>query len=131
MKPVMQVEHDDCVRAVVASLLELPLVDVPHFTRLGPHWWEHMTCWLHAHGVALMAVEPDDLRPGEHYYVSGPSPSGYIGPGVFLHDGLHAVVYRDERLAHDPNGGGGVVEVLERWVVRPLRVRRDETGEAA
>lgn len=126
MKPVMQEQAMDCLRAVVASLLELPLAEVPHFVQVdadgGPNWWEHLTGWLHARGFALVAVEPGDLRPGEHYYVSGPSPRQLLGPGVCM--GLHAVVYRDERLAHDPYPeGGGVVEVFERWAVRPLPMR--------
>jgi hypothetical protein len=135
MTPVMQ-EHlildddsqrGDCVRAVIASLLDLPLDAVPHFVQIdadgGPNWWQHITSWLHARGLALYAVDPTNPlfvpRAGEHYLVSGPSPRGYLGPGVC--QALHAVIYRDEQLAHDPYpDGGGVVDIHERWAVRPL-----------
>ena len=122
----------DCVRAVIASLLDLPLTDVPHFVQIdadgGPNWWEHITTWLHARGLALYALDPADPRrepwAGEHYWVSGGSPRGYFtGPDVF--SCLHAVVYRDEQLAHDPHpDGGGVVKVIERWAIRPLPGRK-------
>lgn len=121
-------QRGDCVRAVIASLLDLHLADVPHFVQIdadgGPNWWEHITGWLHARGLALYAVDPSVPHlapiPGEHYWVSGGSPRGFFtGPEVF--SCLHAVVYRDEQLAHDPHpDGGGVVRVLERWAIRPL-----------
>jgi hypothetical protein len=120
-------QRGDCVRAVIASLLDLPPSGVPHFVQVhadgGPNWWEHITGWLHARGLALYMVDPAvprfAPRPGEHYWVSGPSPRGYLGRGVC--QVLHAVIYRDEQLAHDPHpDGGGVIEVHERWAVRAI-----------
>ncbi len=115
----------DCVRAVIASLLELPLSDVPHFVQEhadgGRDWWSHIGEWLAARRLALYLVDPDverlAPRPGEFYWASGPSPRGYLGNGVAR--ALHAVVYRDEQLAHDPHpDGGGIVFVNERWAIR-------------
>lgn len=121
-------QRGDCVRAVIASLLDLPITDVPHFVQIhadgGRNWWEHITGWLHARGLALYAVDPSipalAPRPGEYYWVSGGSPRGqFTGPHVFSF--LHAVIYRDEQLAHDPySEGGGVLNVIERWAIRPL-----------
>lgn len=125
----------DCVRAVIASLLELPLADVPHFVQEdadgGLNWWVHITNWLHTRGLALYAVDPAEPglapRRGEHYWVSGASPRGYLGEGVCTV--LHAVIYRDEQLAHDPHpDGGGVVTVNERWAIRPFAPNQREAA---
>lgn len=52
MKPVNQTIFKDeqgrgnCLQACIASLLELPLEDVPHFTAMGEEWWFNMRDWF-------------------------------------------------------------------------------------
>lgn len=133
MKPVMQRQfvnlatgqQGDCLRAVVASLLELDLDNVPHFVQEdvdgGPNWWQHLTMWLDQRGYKIYFLDPEiphlAPRPGEHYYAVGPSPRGVIADGVYTT--WHAVVYRDEQLAHDPHPDGtGIVKVANRYAFR-------------
>lgn len=67
MTPVMQeFDHDppksygDCHRAAIASLLDLPLADVPHFAAGlpdgDPQFWERQDIWLRARGLALISI---------------------------------------------------------------------------
>lgn len=112
----------NCLQAAVASLLDLPLDEVPHF--VGDdwasggerHWWTEWRHWCGDRGLTVRSEEP---RPGEYYLASGPSPRDPENRG-------HVVVYRDGELVHDPHPDGtGVVEVRTRWTVRPIK---EESG---
>lgn len=50
MVPVFQAEDGDCLRACVASILELPLKSVPHFSRdYTVDWFEYLVDFLYAY----------------------------------------------------------------------------------
>lgn len=96
----------DCLRAVVASLLDLPYDDVPHFgaMRRGAAWWHAMRAYARARGGDFLDVEPVDgsvrhalVDPaaGAIGIGSGPSPRG-----PFRHVVL---VDADLELVHDPH----------------------------
>jgi hypothetical protein len=106
----------NCLQAAVASLLDLPLDEVPHF--VGDdwasdgerNWWTELWTWCQARGLRIGAFEP---APGEYYLGNGPSPRDPERRG-------HVAVFRDGELVHDPHPNGtGVVEVRTRWVIRP------------
>lgn len=129
MKPVMQTlffdpdqqhQRGNCQQAIVASLLELPLEDVPHFVQqdvdhdgIGDwHWWTAQWKWLRLQGWSIHAAVITGC-PGEYLMVSGPSPRG---KNIF-----HAVIYRDGELAHDPHPDGtGVLSVSSCHVIRRI-----------
>lgn len=101
MKPIDQTilapPKGDCLRACVASVLELPLDAVPNFCGdHGDEWFRELRRWSRARGLNPLLVHPDYLREDPHgvCVVSGQSPRG---------DWLHSVVYRDGALAHDPH----------------------------
>lgn len=108
----------NCLQAAIASLLDLPLDEVPHFvgddwaSGGDKHWWTEWYQWLYARDLKLHTnIEPE---PGEYYLGNGPSPRD-------PENRQHVAVYRDGALAHDPHPDGtGVVEVLTRWVIRPV-----------
>lgn len=109
MNPVdQQHKHDpesgsygDCFRACVASLLCLPIEDVPHFCN-GPasangEWFRHLTRWANTRGLFVVYYEglPDGWAEANGYgIVGGKSPRG---------DWQHAVIFRGSVLAHDPH----------------------------
>ncbi len=104
MKPVDQQANDDCVRACAASLLELPLEEVPHFVAIGGSSWRfHFIQWLAQRGFGFLEIPFERLGRdsiawyGGHYIVSGTSPRQPGGPMQ------HAVVFKDYSLAHDPH----------------------------
>jgi hypothetical protein len=61
MKPVEQVyqfdaetgERGDCLRACIASILELERDEVPHFVGMGDRWWTEWMNFLHERGWAI------------------------------------------------------------------------------
>jgi hypothetical protein len=107
----------NCLQAALASMLDLPLTDVPHFvaddvrTDGDLHWWTEMRRWCLDRGLSIRGDrEPE---PGECYLGGGPSPRDPVFRS-------HVAVYRDGHLEHDPHPDGtGVVEVRTRWTVRP------------
>lgn len=58
MKPIQQSANNDCIRACVASLLELPLESVPNFMDKGPEgYWGAIQEWLYPQGLYLLQIE--------------------------------------------------------------------------
>lgn len=88
----------DCFRAVIASLLELPISDVPHFAQLSKgvtDFWELAYDFLDSKGYEYV---PSKLPPAgalEFHAMSGPSPRG--------NGSHHGVVGRNGEVAHDPH----------------------------
>ncbi len=98
-----ETQAGDCARAVIASLLELPMTEVPHFlaesdgTSFG--FYDLIEKFLAKHGYemhwhsSLMyhLVEGQEV----YHYISGPSPRGNAL--------YHAVVGMNGLVAHDPH----------------------------
>lgn len=95
--------YGDCVRAVIASLLDLSIKDVPHFADTLQTdvygFYDHIESFLEKQGKAIAwnAKPAYHLRKGQPQYhcISGPSPRGR---GVY-----HCVVGQDCEIAFDPH----------------------------
>lgn len=133
MKPVFQDKFYDaslpddkqrgnCLSAVVASLLEIPLADVPNFVAIdddgGMNWHEHWVLFLRERGYNLHFWPMEDKNspilpvPGEYYLVSGKSTRGNF---------FHIVVYQDGRMVHDPHPDGtGILTEDDMFLVRKI-----------
>src|SRR5580698_10316009 len=102
MKPVDQTlfrgegEHGNCVPACVASILELPLDQVPHFAALhGPYFMGQMRQWFEDQGMGLCYLNGCTTWPAAvHSIATGLSPRGTF---------LHSVVWFGRNMAHDPH----------------------------
>ena len=111
-------QHGDCQRAVIASLLDLPIGEVPHFLQDadGAPWpyWKSIQEFCRSRGYAYLTVPAtsglsfygDD---GDVYHeISGPSPRGV---GVF-----HAVVGRNGEIVFDPHPSrAGLAGTAKDW----------------
>lgn len=128
MKPVTQTKftttdqsvHGNCLAACLASLLELPLADVPALEEMGDEWFNAMFQFLNQHGYDYLGTKytgPSSNRfwweflleaqPGVdgYFIVGGKSPRAWVTRG-------HAVIYKDGVLAHDPHPScAGLLEV--------------------
>lgn len=126
MKPVDQQftskpeinQYGDCQRAVIASLLELPIDDVPHFLQDAngdaDDYWLGIQAFLGKYGYAYLTA---DRQAIQHFYghegdifheISGPSPRGN---GLF-----HAVVGCNGRIVFDPHHSrDGLAEPQDQW----------------
>lgn len=105
----------NCYQAVLATLLDLPLDEVPHFVdieeRGGPCYWNSSIQWLWERGYVVYYNE--EPPTGKFYFVTGKSPRG---------DFYHVVIGRDGALAHDPHPDGtgvlteeGGYYTIEKW----------------
>jgi hypothetical protein len=121
MKPVDQttfgVPGGNCFSACVASLLELPIEEVPHFGS-DDTWWATFQAWLKPRGLyaVLFKVDSDEQRPPGFHVVSGRSPR---------HDALHAVVGKGAEIAHDPHPSrDGLVSIEDVVLLVPFEPHR-------
>lgn len=92
MTPVYQTEFappkGNCFQACIASLLDLPLEDVPHFIDMEKRLLDlqRMNEWMLERGLWVTTFERGDGKPlplfppGLHMIITGPSPRG-----PFLH----------------------------------------------
>ena len=95
MKPVMQTvfgENGNCMQACVASLLELPLEDVPHFPISGQ--FLALERYLKQFDIRPVAYPVGTIHPYNVYY---------IGAGISPRGLRHAVVCKDLLVVHDPH----------------------------
>ena len=114
-------EHDpdnaeigDCLRACIASLLELSIDDVPHFARDSYPDWEktnkQLNKWLAERELVMIDLPirwPDDhsiesmlswvasCNPDVYYKLSGKSQRGFS----------HCVICYNDEVVHDPTYG--------------------------
>lgn len=119
MKPVDQTKlHDpkngingNCIAASFASILELPLSEVPMFEDISKNdWFGALTKWLESLGFALVHWQSETWLPG-YCLVSGISERNVD----------HMVVFKDGVLAHDPHPSKtGIKKVDEIWALIPF-----------
>lgn len=117
----------NCYQAAIASVLELPLGEVPHFATFARDWFEQSAPWFRQRGLirsfyreqALKTLTwPLYLAPGDNFWGdrvthivaslgAGPSPRGPFRHVVVLDPDTGAMI-------HDPHpSGAGVLEVDE------------------
>lgn len=93
---VVQRSETDCLRAAVASVLDLSYDDVPDFFAAGRGWFGELQNWLLKRGLFL-ASSWDCL------------PDGAIGLGLIdlpeIPGEWHTVVMRGGEIIHDPATG--------------------------
>lgn len=96
-------KRGDCWRAALASLLGLPLEDVPDFVNdpdFAPRWLEESQEFVAAArpGFELRELPPEFAALGEVVIAVGPSPR--------LEASAHAVLVDAGALVHDPHPDG-------------------------
>lgn len=119
MKKVMQTSfgypHGNCHAACVASILELPLEDMPVIKPGSVStFWQEWEEYLNGIGYATITITIRDGFVAKGWQIlGGKSPRGLVteeGKPVY-----HSVVGKDGELVHDPNPcglffGGNVAE---------------------
>lgn len=88
------VPNGNCFSACIASILHMPIADVPSFCK-HEDWWERLTAWLQPHGYypTIIRHNPEWTPQGFHV-LSGKSPRG---------DFQHSVVALGPDIIHDPH----------------------------
>lgn len=97
-------QYGDCQRACIASLLDLPISEVPHFLRESEGkaavFWRSIIDFVEARGFEYLCSLPKFMPEhaeamGGYHIIAGPSPRGM---GIF-----HAVVGLNGEIVFDPH----------------------------
>jgi len=103
----------NCLKAVIASILDLPMADVPEFGE-SKQWRKDLYEFLDQYGFWLeeryKSADSELYVPKHMTMVCGPSSRGC----------QHIVIYKKGVLFHDPHPSGeGVLQVQELWFLIP------------
>lgn len=113
MKPVMQTDTSpatgNCFSACLATVLELPIEQVPNFFEVaGPQpekWWAAVRDWLRPRGWGVLTV-------GVANGLAEELPGILIISGKTARHTDHSTVWKDGVMVHDPYPGGeGLTDV--------------------
>jgi hypothetical protein len=101
MRPVDQTTYGvrigNCFSACIASILELPIEDVPSFASYGEGWTWQLLGWLVARDLSMTYYDiehGDRVPPG--FSIAG-------GPSTRFAGQKHACVAHDGNVIHDPH----------------------------
>jgi hypothetical protein len=113
VKPVYQTilngPHSDpsmrgnCYSAAIASVLELPLEQVPHFVAIdGDEWWWTLQRFVGQFGLTSQWIDVEEKPQWREY-----RPEGYWIASIRHHgkEWGHSLVMLGDELAHDPMPG--------------------------
>jgi hypothetical protein len=121
-------QHGNCLSAVVASLLHLPIEDVPLF--IAPTWQNDLNAFLRPFGLGYLQVGDFERWAEEtgikrcFHEAAGPSPR--------RDDILHACVGIDGKVVFDPHPGAeglntvqtcGIFIALQPWRMVEMRAQ--------
>lgn len=100
MKPVYQTQFGanagNCFQACIASILEMPLKNVPHFM-LERDWITAFDSFLARFGLVSVTLDADQVsgwKPTGFHLIGGKSPRGKFWHNVVGHNG---------EIVHDPH----------------------------
>lgn len=99
-----------CFTACVASILELPIREVPNFTEYGDKWiiklWDFLKPMnLSFTNLCIKPNNPPERIPIGYHMINGYAPRGY----------RHSVVGFKGQFIHDPYPGGNGLITVEDW----------------
>lgn len=123
MKKVYQEDrHDDeqkgqCLRASIASILEINISDIPAFEMMSRDTWgKAMRDWFSSQGYNVYRHKDMDPCLKQPYLAIGQ-------PVVGLKEMRHCVVYQDGKLLHDPHPrGNGIIDANLFFTIEKLRL---------
>lgn len=116
---ILDLNNGDCLRACLASLLEIELLDIPNFAEYGDdNFGASYRAWLHELGLRHISLTyTPDIWPTFKdipVIIVGKSPRG---------DGYHAVIFQNGVLFHDPYPGMSGLETLDEvWILIPIDI---------
>lgn len=112
----------NCFSACVATLLGLPLEEVPYFMEPEDTWWERFLAWLRPRGLYALCLKLDgaEWAPAGYHVLSGQSPRKPDDP-----DAHHSVVAHWREIVHDPHPSrAGLLTRRDVIVLIPLLPQR-------
>jgi hypothetical protein len=106
----------DCFRASIASILELPIKEVPHFCADSEGWHERLQEWLAKQGLCYLEI--NNVRPNDFKMLDiSNCYHTLVGPSPRFPDELHCVVGRNGEMVFDPHvDKRGLVGDPSKWL---------------
>ena len=112
--------HGNCFPASIASILEVPIEEIPPLQNMGKDWFPALFEYLTKKGYSFHGslytnekILGYDKGIDGYYVVNGPSPRGFSRG--------HSVVYYKGKLAHDPYpGGSGLKELWSAYMIERI-----------
>jgi hypothetical protein len=105
----------NCLRAAIASILEIDIESIPRFEEMGEQWFVEFRKWSRLHGHGEVQVYHHSVPPQGLSIVAGMSPRGID----------HSCVALNGEIAHDPHPSrSGLVEIERYWqftIINPYR----------
>ncbi|MGN6438517.1 MAG: hypothetical protein ACTHMM_18380 [Agriterribacter sp.] len=111
-----KVVHGNCYAACIASIMGLPITEVPNVEVLFDiddfYWSQVMHTWLNSKGWELYTNNDFKVFHDEHYgvndgrredYLNSCSGKYYLVSGKSPRGVMHMCVYKDGQLVHDPH----------------------------
>lgn len=121
----------NCLSAVIASLLHMPIEDVPVFYAPSPIWQKELNSWLRQFGLAYLQVADFDQWCSSIGIEGCYSEIG--GSTTRSHDVAHAVVGKDGAPIFDPHPDDSGLSSIESsgifLALRPWETVRAATDE--
>jgi len=124
-------ERGNCMQAVVASLFELELNEVPNFIELGEEWFMEMWDFYRERGYGLMCFDPKgDIELTKKVLAHDGGVNGYWDASVksqtFDDGSTHAVVIdKDMNIVHDPNPNQRALKLKPEDILMVYTVKDD------
>ena len=128
-------QRGNCLTAVVASLMDLPIEAVPNFVQdhvnhdadndVDWDWWTRLHRFIGERGYVMRYLRPvvDPTCPPESHFPDPEQGEFYAVTGISPRDPRihHIVIYRDGQMVHDPHPERtGLAEVRDQyhWTLR-------------
>jgi hypothetical protein len=102
-------ENGNCLAAALASVLEIPIEDLPEFTDDG--WQGELNSWLAPRSLCYLEFPVHDQERWRSYYLRHAGFHLLCGPserGLY-----HAVVARAGKIVHDPHPSRAGLQKVE------------------
>jgi len=118
MTPIYQHTDDDCLRACVASILEVSYKTVPHFIRESENLWlDKLNKWISTYNIVCINISywSDYKSIFKDIYMIA------AGQSKRFPDLDHAVVYYNGKEVHDPGKNTGIVGNPEYFIIFALK----------
>jgi hypothetical protein len=115
----------NCFAACLASILEIPVEDIPDFLNDGDEFLDQLAWFLFPYGLVYVQVEPDDPIVNRMFMVGQ---MWHTIEGVSPRGGLHACVGCNGQIVHDPHPGGNGLVKVELFGLLCARMSRPPDG---
>lgn len=132
LQTIVDKGNGNCLQAVVASLFEKDLEEVPHFIQYKSEWFDRLSTFFQENGYdGVMVINPNNV-PEKQLKLAMEYDGGVNGywcasvPSQTFETGTHAVIVdKDLNIVHDPNPNQKAMKLGKEDIIDVYTVRFD------